>query len=512
MTAGDGAVLAMARGGGILAVGQILEMVGRLGVAFLLSRSLGVDGYGLYVVAISVATILGGVSTLGLDRAMVRYVAILASRRDAAGLWGTLQVGFWFSGAVAVAVGTGVFFAADGVANSVFGEPDLAQPLRLMAIVMPFLAVSNLLYSVAHGFRQMGITVVAQNVVQTIVRFALLAVFLSSLDVVDALVIFGVSDLASSVVMIYLLEKIVPHEKENRVAARRDKREIFAFALPLWISGVLRQFRRNIEVLLLGTLTVASSVAVFAIAARVTLLGRVAYLSTVAAVKPLIAALHDRGDRTALEQLYATATRWTLSLSIPFFVTIVFLRKPILELFGSDFTAGSAALLVLAGAELVNAGTGICGSLIDMTGHARLKLVNSVIWLVLQVGGGALLIPRLEALGAALAALVALTVVNVVTIIQMGVLEDLWPYDRNFWKPVMAGSGAAGVGLLLKLVAPAPEGLLWLAVHGLIIGGTYLGLLVSFGLEPDDHLILGRLRQRFVPSRVRGSAKSAGSP
>lgn len=510
---GEGALLAVARGGGILAVGQLLEFVGRLGVAFLLSRALGADGYGLYIMAISVATILGGVSTLGLDRAMVRYVAILADRRDSPGLWGTLQIGFWFSGLAAASIGLGLFVAADGIATVIFDEPDLTRPLRLMAIVMPFLTVSNVLRGVAHGFRQMGITVLAENVIQTVVRLGLLALLVlwSSLDVMAALIIFGISDVAGSMVMIFLLEKIVPHEKENRVEARRDGREIVGFALPLWLSGMLRQFRRNIEVLLLGALTVASNVAVFAIAARVTLVGRIAYLSTLAAVKPVIAALHDRGDRAALGHLYATATRWTLSLSIPFFVVVVFLGEPILELFGPDFTAGSTALLVLAGAELVNAGTGICGSLIDMTGHARLKLVNSVVWFIVQVGGAALLIPRWDVLGAAIATFAAISVVNIATIVQMVVLENLWPYDRSFWKPLLAGLGAVGAGLASALVGPAPEGVVWLAVHGLIIGGVYVGLLASFGLEPDDHLILGRLRQKVLPVRAAESAESARS-
>lgn len=509
----DGALLAVARGGGILAVGQVLELVARLGVALLLSRSLGADGYGLYIIAISVATVFAGVSTLGLDRAMIRYVAILAQRRDSPGLWGTLQVGFWFSGLCAAAVGAVVFITADDIASAVFGEPALTRPLRLMAVVLPFLTISNVLRGVAHGFRRMGLTVLAENVVQTFVRLGLLGVivFWSSLDLMDALIVFGVSDIAAMVTMIVLLEKIVPYEKENRIAARRDGREIVGFAVPLWLSGMLRQFRRNIEVLLLGTLTVASNVAVFAVAAKVTLLGRIAYLSLIAAVKPVIAALHDKGDRVALAHIYTAATRWTFSLSVPFFVIVAFLRDPVLELFGPEFVAGSTALLLLAGAELVNAGTGICGSLIDMTGHARLKLLNSLIWFVVQVGGAALLIPRWDVLGAAVATFAAISVVNITTIIQMLVLEHLWPYDRSFWKPTMAGAGAAAAGFALAAWAPAPTGPLSVAIHVLIIGGVYVGLLSSFGFEPDDHVVLGRLRRSVLPAPVRAARKSPES-
>ena len=87
--------------------------------------------------------------------------------------------------------------------------------------------------------------------------------------------------------------------------------------------------------------------AVFAVASRVTLIGRVAYLSLLSSVKPLIAELYDQGERTALGRLYVTATRWTFSFSLPFFILVVFLSEPILELFGGEFVSGRTALLVL---------------------------------------------------------------------------------------------------------------------------------------------------------------------
>ena len=497
-------LVALATGGGLLAGGQIFEMAARLGIAVLLTRSLGPDDYGLYVIAISVAAVYSGVSTLGLDRAMVRYVAILSARRDNGGLWGALQIGFWVSGVVSVAMGTVLFVLAETLSVDIFDEPALAEPLRVMAVIVPFLTISNVLRGVAHGFRRMGVTVLAENVVQTIVRLGLLAGFVlwSSLDLTLALLSFGASDLAASVVMIALLKKTVPHEKELRVTARRDTREIFRFAVPLWLSGMLRQFRRNIQVLLLGALSVASDVALFAVAASVNLLGRVSYLSILAAVKPIVATLHDQGKREELARVYLTATRWTFSFNIPFFVVVVFLREPILEVFGAEFAAGSTVLLVLAGAELANAGTGICNSLIDMTGHARLKLANSVVWMVIQVGGAAILIPRWGVMGAAASSFLAIVVVNVVTVVQMLLLEDLWPYDRTFWKPLAAGLGAAVTGIGLAIWLPAPTGIAVHAIHALTICGVYAGLLASSGVGSDERFVLAQLNDRRRPMRA----------
>jgi O-antigen/teichoic acid export membrane protein len=86
---------------------------------------------------------------------------------------------------------------------------------------------------------------------------------------------------------------------------------VFGFALPLWVSGLINRFRRNIEVLLLGALSTAANVGVYAVVSRVNFIGHVVYRAVIVSVKPALAQLHDHGDREGLAAIYATATRWT---------------------------------------------------------------------------------------------------------------------------------------------------------------------------------------------------------
>lgn len=485
-----------------MALGQIFEYAIRTLIVLILARYLGAERYGLYVLAVSIATMFAGISTIGLDRAMVRYVAILAARKDRPGLWGTIQVGIGVS-MTASLVMSGVLYALGPMlASTVFDAPQLGGAFRLMAFVTPFLTMSNMLLGTAHGFRRMGTAVVAENVVQSLVRVVLLfgIVTLSTLDLTAALIVFAISDLAAIVAFLALLSKTIPYEKESRLAAHRDSKAIFGFAIPLWLSSLLRHFRRNIESLLLGAMSAATSVAVFAVAARINDIGRIAYLSTLAAVKPIIAALHDQQDHGGLARIYKTATRWTFTFSLPFFVLVLLVRTEIIEIFGGDFSAGTGVLLVLAAAELFNAGTGICGSIIDMTGHAKLKLLNSTGWVVLQVGGAALLIPRLGVMGAALASFVAIAVVNIATVLQIWFLERLWPYDRSFWKPLIAAGLATVSGLGMTQVAAPASNFALVVIVGATISLTYVAVLAAFRLEPDDRLILQHVLGRLRPA------------
>ena len=144
-------ILATAKGGGFIAGGSVVELLSRFVIAFLLARALGADGYGLYNLAVSAAALFTGVSLLGLDDAMVRYVAILSSRNDERGVWGTIQIGLAVSTASGILIGVALYFLAGPIANGLFDEPRLAPLLEVMAVIVPFLCVSNVLLGCAAG-------------------------------------------------------------------------------------------------------------------------------------------------------------------------------------------------------------------------------------------------------------------------------------------------------------------------------------------------------------------------
>jgi O-antigen/teichoic acid export membrane protein len=491
-------ILETARGAGFLAGGSFFELGCRFVMALLLARTLGASSYGLYILAVSAASLFFGISLLGLDDAMVRYVAMLSGRKDEAGVRGTIEVGLGFAVPTGVLMGVGLYFAADPIATTVFHEPRLGRMLELVAVVVPFLTVSNVLAGAARGFRRMDYVALSENVVQSLARIVLLGVFLlfGGLTTVTAVVIFGLSDIASTVTLTLLLDKYVHWRTLHRADARRDFGEIFKFAFPLWLSGLLRQFRSYLAALILGASGSAANVGIFAVVTNVNTVAHVCLLSIYVAVRPTLAQLHDRGDRHGLGEVYRAATRWSLALNIPFFLVTVLYPDAILGVFGHAFAAGATALIILSVAELVNAGTGVCGPIIDMTGHTKLKLVNSLVWTVLVVGGSAVMIPAWGVVGAATAAFLAVIVVNGLCVVEVWWIERLLPFDATFIKPVVAGTVAFAFGWLLATWKPVGEQLAPAIVQGLLVTGVYAGLVFGLGLAADDRLVLARIGRK----------------
>lgn len=491
-------MLATAKGGSILAAGKLIELGGRFITALLLARLLGAGEYGMYNLALSAATIVAAVAGFGLDSAMIRYVAIQSKKQDGAGLWGTVQLGIVGTVGSSAVLSAGLYFLAGPIAEQLFQEPKLVPLLQLLSIVVPFLAVSDVLVGIAHGFKRMEYSAIAQTFVQLLVRIVLLVFFaLIGLNAFLTVIAFGVSDIAASMVLICLLSRDLSWRRPLN-SARRDTREIFNYSLPFWLSGMLTKFRKNIQIILLGSFSTVTSVGVFALVSKINVIGQIAYSSIIASVKPVIAEVHTLNNRGEMERLYQTTTRWTFMFNLPMFLIMVLFPEAILSIFGQSFVGGATALIILAWAELVNAGTGICGSIIDMTGYTKMKLVNSVLWVVLTLGTNFLLIPHWGLLGAAMAVLISKGSINLLRVAEVWYIFRIIPYNWSFLKPVTAGLVTFAVAFLLEQWFPAEANLFFAVIDGVIVLATYTGMILSLGLASEDRTVVVRTYRRII--------------
>lgn len=492
----DQHVLTAAKGGGIITIGRLYAYANRFVITLLLARLLGAEQYGVYSLALSVAAITSTVSMLGLDDAVMRYVAIYSSRRDESGLWGALQVSLGTSLLLGVMLGAALFLLADIISVNLFHEPQLTPLIRLISIVIPFLTLSEMLMFATRGFKKMEYSVIAENFVQLTLRLVLIVVLgMIGLNPYLAVIVFGISDIAASIVLVFFLNKEFPLRRPLNTA-RRDTREIYNFALPFWVSDLINTFRGHFQTILLGSLTTVTSAGIFAVVNKVNLLGHMSYRSIQTSSQPIIAELQSNGEWEQVGRLYKTISRWALTLNIPLILIMMLFPKQLLGMFGSSFTEGSSALMILALAELAIVITGMSGPIIDMTGHNKLKMVNSVTQVIISLGMNILLIPRWGLLGAALAALISIAFINFLRMIEVYFLYRMLPYNLSLLKPLTAGLVTLVVTLVLTRWYPDEAGFLYLAMGVLLVLVIDVVMLQLLGFPPEERMVLGRARQR----------------
>jgi O-antigen/teichoic acid export membrane protein len=491
-------ILTAAKGGGIVFAGMLFQYGGRFIIGILQARFLGAEQFGLCNLALSAATIAAGLALLGLPSAMVRYVSLFVSRRDTARLWGTLQTGLGMIAIVSAMTGIGLFVLADPIAEQLFDEPRLAPLLRVISLAVPFLALNNVTAAVTRGFKKMQYSVIGQNISQPAIRLTLIMALAITvgLNVKRALAAFGVTVAIVFVMLLYFLNKLFSLKRSPRTA-RHDTKKVLRFALPIYLTSLIRLFGGNIQTMLLGALNAVTSVGIFAAASQINMVGQMFHRGISTASAPIVSELYGQGEREQMGRFYQTVTKWTFTLNLPLFLIVLLFPVPILSIFGQGFVEGAMALNVLAWANLVNTGTGICGTVLDMTGNTSLKLVNSVVTFVLTLGLNILLIPVWGLVGAAVASLTAVTLVNLLRLLEVFILFRMLPYNASFIKPITAGLVTLAVSWGVRLLSPPQVNLVYTAMNVAILLAVYVGMMLLLGLSQEDRMVLARLRGRM---------------
>jgi O-antigen/teichoic acid export membrane protein len=506
----QGQIVLAAKGGGIVFAGRLFAWGSRFVLAVFLVRLLGAEQYGLYTIALTVAALGSIFAVIGLDSAMVRYVAIFNGRADIARLRGSLQIGIGLPAMVGLLFGAAMVLFSDQIATNLFAAPGLAPLLRIAGLLVPAMVLNSLLAATLQGFQKIGFAVLGEQITQPSVRFAILVVFaLMGMTAELAVVASTLATLIVTVLLLFFVARQAPFTGITGTAERQTGM-LLRFSLPVYFSNLVNALSSNLQVLLLGSMSTIASAGIFTVASQINLVGTIFHSAIVSASMPIFAELHDQGDRSRLAHLYQTTSKWTLTLNLPFFLAVVLFPQALLMIFGSEFTDGSGALVILALGAIVNAGTGTSGAVLDMTGHTGVKFINSTLSVGLGIGLNLLLIPPFGVVGAAIAAFGAVSLVNLLRLAEVLWLVGVGPYNATFAKPLVAGAAAALAAVLIASVLAAQPLLLRAGAGILVLMGGYAGLLLLMGLSDDDRLLLVRAANRM--RRVRGGRNTREAP
>ncbi len=493
----DHDILTAAKGGGIIFFGNLFSYASRFAFGIVVARSIGADGYGLYDLGITTVLTLTGVVLLGLPGGIVRFLPAVLRERDEARVGGILQASVALVGFVSLVMALIIFGLADPLADNLFHEPSLAPILRIASVCIPLTAVGRVLIAAIQGFEEMQYQVYADSILFNVGKIGLTVLFLSAgLGASGVLTAHVVAWVAEDALLLHYLNRLSPLRRLLR-ASQRNTRELLSFSLPLWLTRLINTFGGKIELLLLGMLGTVAAVGVYGAALRIQMIGTALLLAVQTAAMPIISDLHHRGGHAQLNRLYRTLTKWSLSFNLPFFLMTTLFARPILAIFGRDFTAGVPVLVIVALGTLVNAGTGICGAMINMTGHSRLSFYNSVASFILTLTLDLLLIRVWGMVGAAVATGLVIAIMNVVRLLEVYWFLRFWPYDLTFVKPVVAGFVALIVGFVTNRLAPADLNLFYLVLNIALLWSSYAATTLLLGLSEEDQMVMNRVKRQF---------------
>jgi O-antigen/teichoic acid export membrane protein len=387
------------------------------GSQVLFARWMGTFEFGIYVYVWTWVLLLGQAIDLGLGTAAQRFIPEYRDRGMLAHLRGFVAGSRW------LAVGIALCIAALGAGFVRLIEPWLNNymviPLYLACITMPAYALANVQEGISRSYDWVGLAMMPAYIARQLLLTVLMAAAYFTrlpMDAVTAMIVAGVSIWLPT----FWQMLIVNHRLSTRIERGPKAYEFKTWlttALPILMVEGFYSLLAYSDVLVLQHFRSPDEVAVYYGAAKTLALVSFIYYSVSATTGHRFSSYHIAGDHAGLSAFITQSIKWTFWPSLAATALLLVFGKPMLSLFGPQFTNGYHLLFILAIGLLARAAIGPIERLLNMLGQQRICAAVYAGAFATNLALCFVLIPLFGMMGAALSTASALIIESILLFI-----------------------------------------------------------------------------------------------
>ena len=498
-------VRSLANGTGIIAAGTIAGRLIHVLTDIWFARLLGPEWFGIYSIGWNLHRLLSTIASLGIPSGTIVF-GVKYWKKEPNKLGSLFQVAMISTLLSGLASALVLWFAADWLALVVFSKPEAAQTIRTVGLVMPFVLILGSAGSISRVTRRMEYSVIPGELVTTISMLLVFAgLYWLTGQFWAVLVSMVVSYILAAAVMVFFILRLFPEIRLiDRGQWAPSIKELLGFSIPTMLAGIFGVTDSWLNRVLTGVFFPTGLVGVYQAASQFNNLFAILMGSVVGAFMPFVASLYHSGEHQRLNELYKVTTKWSLYMNLPVVIVTLLMPTEIMNFFyGAKYTQGAGLLVILAIGQLINVGTGPTGGMFLMTGRQRQYLILTILSFCLNIFGSIALIPLLGISAMAVGQLLASLCDNIFGTLWLAYDAGVWPYDRRYFKGLLASLAMAAVVWWLPVVTSSAFWMLFMrAGLGLSV---FVGTLLLTGLDSEDRTFLAELwrltAQKLLPTK-----------
>jgi O-antigen/teichoic acid export membrane protein len=427
---GDADQMMVQRLAGTVFLIRVIAAVLAFGSNVLLARWMGTFEFGVFVYVWTWVLLIGQALDLGLSTAAQRFIPEYRERGLVELLRGYISRSRWL--AVGFAIGIAVLCAGLVRLLTPFLDSYTVIPLYIACIALPAYALANVQDGISRSYDWVGLGIVPTYIVRQVLLTALMAAAYFAGLPVDAVTAMVLS--AAAIWLPALLRMVVLNRRlVTRIAPgpkAHDVRLWIGTALPILMAEGFYLLLTHADLLMLQQFRSPEDVAIYYAAVKTLALVAFIYFSIAATTAHRVAAYHAAGDREGLAEFMRKAIRLTFWPSLLATVLLLAFGKPILALFGAQFTDGYHLMFILAIGLVARAAIGPMERFLNVIGEQRACALVYAGAFAINIILCIALIPPLGAAGAAIAISAALVVETIALVVllkqRMGLDIFVW--------------------------------------------------------------------------------------
>ena len=396
------------------------------GVSVVLTRLLGLEGFGIYSVVIALVTMLTAPAFFGLPTLIGREVAWASSKGEFGLVAGLIRRSHQFIFCVAAVMIIGAYLV-----QTLSGKSSAALYWALPLILIMSLAAAR--SAMLRGIGKVLEGQWPEQLLRPALLIGLALAWVALGHVISPTVAVALTGLAALIALAVTVVQWVlakPKAMNGVVPAYRDMAWLKA-VIPFALSTGVLIISAQISLVILGVLRGPEEVAVFRVASQTAQLCALGYTAAIMNISPRIAAAFAVNDRSFMQRIARQGALFATAFCVPAAVVLLIGGRPLLSLmFGSTYGVGAAVMSILAVGQILNSAFGCGASLLNMTGHERDCTFALGGGMVLQVVASFVLIPLWGATGAAIAGVLGVLGSNIalqrMAIARTGIDPAIW--------------------------------------------------------------------------------------
>ena len=460
-----------------------------------LARQLGMEDFGVYALGLTIFNALLLVAIAGVDTGTIKFVSEYRAQGQAEAARRAIATAVVLVTGLGLIATLGLLLSAAPLSVQLYGKPGLTTVLLWFALALPCALLGSLLLSSMQAMQTVRYTVGIKYLWEPIGKWVLAGLALwGGFGLGGVIWGFAVTFAMSVALAIWALVRrgwLTVHDFAG--IERQEVRTFGAFCLPLVVANLFGVLAPRADIMILGYWVSSHDVGLYLAAFQTAAILALILGAFDIVFAPTISQAWAAKDRSTFQESYELVHRIALTATIPLCVLLVLFADDLLSVFGPGFAAGGSILAILAVGHLVNASSGCANTVLLMSGHSRVVLVNTVVYGTILIGITAAMIPLWGPVGAAVAASGSFVLLNGMRVAQVWRLHRMLPWTWAIVKPLAAG---CAMGLAIWLVKPHLVPVAYVPA-GLLACGLYIAVLFVARLEADDALILSALAARI---------------
>jgi O-antigen/teichoic acid export membrane protein len=457
----------------------------------ILARILGAGGIGEVILAITVVRISAQIAKFGMEETMMKFIPLYVNQKDDSRLKGTIAFTIKFCLLFSVSFALLVLMCSKFISINIFHSEGLLKLMPIVVVAIPAWVIRDVIGGILRGYKDALRALIPEALISPFFRIVIfLILILNGVSSLFAIIAFIAGEILAVITSIIFLQNKIKGLRP--VKKQCNNKEILDVAYTIIFTSMSVLLYTQADIWILGMLSSTETVGIYGIAAKLALLVYFPMMAFAAIIPPLISSIHASGNLDELRKMVSESTRWILSMSIPIILVLSLEGKYILKyVYGPEFVAGYVPLLILVLGQLIKAGAGLIGVILQMTGEHKIYMKVTIISGILNIILNIVLIPRFGMIGAAIATAFCLSMIDIISIFIIHKRLSVLTLARGLKFDIMFIALVSIIYLLFSYNN------LYLGHHFLLIGALTVYLWKSiYNHDIPWRLLLGKYKER----------------